>query len=132
MAKHQYIQKSFDTSKLLFCGLLEKNWQPKIVCLMVLVGGGGGGWEKEQKEKEGETAPPNPPTPLGRRGKEEIEMKGKRTKWAGLTAMVVAGRKNIVTAAIPFMTSLWERITRESCCVTMLKLYPPEQQSLVI
>lgn len=57
-------------------------------------------------------------------------MKEKRSEGGGqvgkgeeLTAIVVAGRKNIVTAAIPFMTSLWVSMTRESCWVTILKLY---------
>lgn len=49
---------------------------------------------------------------------------GEGVGMVGLTAMVVAGRKNIVTAAIPFMVSLWVRTTLESCWMTMLKLCP--------
>lgn len=54
IAQHQNIQKSCETCNLLFCGLLEKNWQPKIVCFekknfFQLVTD-----EKKEKKREGE------------------------------------------------------------------------------
>ena len=52
----------------------------------------------------------------GRKGRRDGGVKGQGSEEGeGLTAMVVAGRKNIVTAAIPFMTSLWVSMTLESC-----------------